>query len=196
MATVKEGNGPAVKATKKTAKKKAAKKKTVQKKDPPKQEEGKVMFVSWREIKWNEKKGQVNLKWTERADNAPKEKTETVGHEYFNVPKTAMSQALKDLRKHVAAFVAITGAEKAKLIEQLEVRGALFSEDSNGEKAQLVVVRRIPLGDKTAVQNFNTPAWYTYVNDDEADLIQWDADAMKVIDRLKDAAKAYKAGGS
>jgi hypothetical protein len=150
-------------------------------------------FVRWKTIKYNPRNGEVNLSWVEREPGA--NKNTTTSKKCPNEPLEAFKSALRDLREHVVHLVAITGAEQKKQMEQIEVRGVNFSEDKNGERAQMIIVRRIPQGDGNMPLNYNTPALHCYLHDEESEVPAWSADCVSVLDRLKDAAMDYRDGG-
>lgn len=151
-----------------------------------------IDLVRWKQIKYNPGKMEVTLKYVQRENGSKKDIDCSMT--YPNEPRDVLKKALLDLRQHVLHLVAITGAERQKQLEQIEVRGVNFSEDSNGEKAQMIVVRRIPNGDNVTPLNYNTPQIHSFLHDDESDVMTWDADCVEVLDRLKDAAIAYLHG--
>jgi len=162
------------------------------KKEATGKQKAEAVFENWRKIKWNEAKGVMTLEYTEREPGA--KEADNVAKIFHNRPRNKFLQALQELRQHVAAFICMTAAEKAKVIDQLEIRGVNFTLDENGELAQLVVVRRIPQGDRKAPLNFNTPRMYCFCEEEEEDLSVWSSDCVDVLDKLKDAAREYLDG--
>lgn len=158
-------------------------------KDPPA-----VTFAWWDEIKYHETRCEVTLKWQEREGGA--EETDTVSKVYHNRPRTPFVQALHELREHVATFITMTQPERKKVIDQLEIRGVQFVRDKVGHAARMIVVRRIPNGERHIALNMNVGPFHTelYNEEEEAEKTSWSPDCVEVLERLQDAAEAYRNG--
>lgn len=151
-----------------------------------------AVFESWTLIKWNPTAQAMTLAWEERMPGNPE--TDQVRKVWHNPPKSAFTDALKELREFVADFLGITGAEKKKLAEQLEVRGVKYKPDKHGRKAQFIVVRKIPDGVRINIMASDTPWFYVWLEDDESGLPEWTPACIDTLERLQDAAMAYSEG--
>ena len=157
-----------------------------------KQEDQAAEFESWQKIKYVPRSQEVTLQWDERRPGNPDPDTgKRIGH---NPPRSAFTDALHELRVFVADLFGVTGAEKKKLQEYIEVRGIEYKNDKSGRKAHFIFIRNIPDGEYTAKVEIKTPYFYTDLFDDEDDKPTWTPDCIAAIERLEDAARAYLDG--
>lgn len=104
-------------------------------------------------------------------------------------PTEAFRDALRALKPHVAKMICLTSAEITKQKSAYEIRGVNYKEAGSIPKAQVIVVRQLPIG---AALNFNTPLCPTW-SEEAADTCL-DDDFVEALEAVREQGREYIAG--